>query len=73
MAIGACIQNMLLEAHALGLGSCWLGEILNKKQGVADFLRLDKGLEVEAVVALGYADGKNTAAERKTLKELLIK
>ena len=28
MAIGACVQNMLLEAHSLGLGSCWLGEIL---------------------------------------------
>jgi len=28
LAIGACIQNMLLAAHSLGLGACWLGEIL---------------------------------------------
>ena len=30
-AIGACIQNMLLSIHDLGLGAVWLGEILNKK------------------------------------------
>ncbi|MFH0877583.1 MAG: nitroreductase family protein [Candidatus Omnitrophota bacterium] len=32
MAIGACIQNMLLEAHVLGIGTCWLGEILNQNK-----------------------------------------
>ena len=30
MAMGACIQNMLLTAYSFGLGTCWLGEILNK-------------------------------------------
>jgi nitroreductase len=73
MAIGACVQNMLLQAYATGFGSCWLGEILNKKKEVADFLKLDKGLEVAAVVALGYPDEKDIVAGRKHLKELLIK
>ena len=31
MAIGACIQNILLQAYELGLGTCWLGEIINRK------------------------------------------
>jgi nitroreductase len=26
---GACIQNMLLAAHELGLCAVWLGQILN--------------------------------------------
>ena len=26
-AVGACIQNMLLTIHSLGLGGVWLGEI----------------------------------------------
>ena len=30
MAIGAAIQNMLLVAHERRLGTCWLGEILNR-------------------------------------------
>ena len=30
-ATGACIQNMLLAIHALGLGGVWLGEILKNK------------------------------------------
>jgi len=51
MAIGACIQNMLLEAHSLGLGACWLGEILNKKEEVSEYLKLDEDLEVMAVIA----------------------
>ncbi|MDD5756188.1 MAG: nitroreductase family protein [bacterium] len=32
MAIGASIQNMLLAACSLGIGACWLGEILSKKK-----------------------------------------
>ena len=73
MAIGASIQNMLLQAYDLGLGSCWMGEILNRKQEAADFLKLDKSLEVMAAVAFGYPDEKNKESERKPLKNLLIK
>ncbi|MFH1859496.1 MAG: nitroreductase family protein [bacterium] len=39
-AIGACIQNMLLAIHELGLGACWIGEILNQKERVLDLLEL---------------------------------
>ena len=34
-AMGACIQNMLLAAHALGLGAVWLGEILKNAEEVS--------------------------------------
>ena len=54
MAIGARIQNMLLAAHTLSLGACWLGEILNKREEVATYLNLDADLELTAVVTLGY-------------------
>jgi nitroreductase len=30
-AAGACIQNMLLAAEALGLGAVWLGQILQNR------------------------------------------
>lgn len=72
MAIGACIQNMCLEAHAVGLGTCWLGEILNKKEEVAKYLKLDADLELMAVVTLGYPDEDITEGCRKSLKNLKI-
>lgn len=73
MAIGASIQNICLEAHSLGLGSCWLGEILNKSQEVRSFLKLDSDLELMAVLAIGYPNEDITEGCRKSLKSLLIK
>lgn len=73
MAIGACIQNMCLEAYSMGLGTCWLGEILNRKQEVSKYLNLDSDLEVIAVLTLGYPDEDITEGCRKPLKKLKIK
>ncbi|KPK42996.1 MAG: hypothetical protein AMJ78_00025 [Omnitrophica WOR_2 bacterium SM23_29] len=73
MAIGACIQNMCLEAYSIGLGTCWLGEILNRKQDVAKYLGLDENLELMAVVTLGYSDEDITESCRKPLNKLKIK
>lgn len=72
MAIGACIQNMLLEAYGLGLGTCWLGEILNKKKEVSRYLALDEDLEVAAVITIGYPDEQLQAGSRKDLADLKI-
>ncbi len=73
MAIGACIQNMLLETQSLGLGACWLGEIWNKKEEVAQYLKLDKNLELVAVIAIGYPDEKIFKGSRRPLENLIIK
>jgi len=72
-AIGACIQNMLLAAHALGLGSVWLGEILKNAEGVRTQLGLPEHLELMAVVALGHPAAKSHPSTRKGLADVLIK
>jgi len=72
MAVGACIQNMLLQAHSMGLGSCWLGEITNRKKDVSSYLKLHQDLELMSVIALGYSDEGVTEGCRKTLKSLMI-
>lgn len=72
MAIGACIENMLLEATSLGLGCCWLGEILNKKEGVSKFLGLDEDIELMAVITVGYPRKLKKKGSRKPLDELII-
>lgn len=72
MAIGACIQNMLLVCYSLGLGACWIGEILNKRKDVQNALKLKKTLELEAVIALGWPQKKEQKGTRKAVKDLLI-
>lgn len=39
--MGACIQNMLLTATSLGIGSCRIGEILDRQTGVKKLLQAD--------------------------------
>jgi nitroreductase len=73
MAVGACIQNMLLAATAQKIGSCWLGEILNQRVALQEFLKIPAHLRLEAVVALGYPAQKLTKGQRKPLHKLLLK
>lgn len=72
-AMGACIQNMLLAAHALGLGAVWLGEILKNAAGVRTLLGLPADLDLMAVVALGHPAAKIPAGTRKAVAEVLLK
>ena len=71
MSIGACIENMLLEAASIKLGTCWLGEILNRKEEVCSFLSLPEDYELMAVIALGYPSKKRHRGERKSLSALM--
>ncbi len=70
--IGACLQNMLLETHSLGLGAVWLGEIIKSNEEIKRLLGLGKELELMAVVALGHPDEKPKSVKRKPLKDLVI-
>jgi nitroreductase len=72
-AMGACIQNMLLAAHALGLGAVWLGEILKNAEGVRSLLGLPREMELMAVVALGHPVSQKHSSKRKVLSEVLLK
>lgn len=69
---GACIQNILLAAHALGLGGVWLGEIINQEAALLPALGLSpEALEMMAVIALGRPAQKGSS-ERKPLESLLL-
>ena len=70
-AVGACIQNMLLEAESMGIGTCWLGQILNQKEKVNSALGIGERYELMAVIALGYPDEKPVSG-RKDVGELMI-
>jgi nitroreductase len=72
-AIGACVQNMLLAAHGLGLGAVWLGEILRNAAAVAGLLDVPGTMELMAVVAVGHPASAAQRPERKDVAELLLR
>lgn len=71
-AIGACLQNMLLACHALKLGACWLGEILNQREKVEKICGVPNYFELMAVLSIGYPDKKGTSS-RKDLQKLIFR
>jgi nitroreductase len=71
-AIGACLQNMGLAVHALGLGGVWLGEILKNKDQVREILRVPSTFELMAVIAIGHPRHRNQESNRKPLSELIF-
>ena len=72
-AIGACIQNILLSAHEIGIGSCWIGEIYKNGAYIKDLLNIsDENLELMAIVALGYYDKSEAKFSRRKIEELLL-
>jgi nitroreductase len=57
--VSAAIENILLMATELGLGTCWLGAI-NRRQ-IARILSVPKYVYVAYLVALGYPDETSKA------------
>ncbi len=49
----AAAQNMLLEAHSLGLGARWVGAF--DAERVKELLKIPDDAEPQVIVALGYA------------------
>ncbi|WP_196593470.1 nitroreductase family protein [Pectinatus sottacetonis] len=53
-AIGAAIQNILLAAHELDLGTCWIGEILKNEEKVKTLLNVSADMKFMALITVGY-------------------
>ncbi|MGD8985033.1 MAG: nitroreductase family protein [Desulfobacteraceae bacterium] len=71
-AMGACIQNMLLAVHHLGLGAVWLGEILNNREAVEKILDVPESCELMAVVALGHSAEHRGKGSRRAIDRVII-
>ncbi len=63
---GAATQNMLLAAHMLGIGSCWIGihPREKRKQLFSELFGLPDHVHPYALVSLGYAAEEKTKPER---------
>lgn len=61
----AAIENMLLAAHSLGLGSCWVGafdeEMVKRVCSIPDYAR------PQAIITIGYSSGNEKDPGRTAL------
>ena len=71
-AIGAAIQNMLLTANDLGLGACWIGEILKNEETLKNILEVPLSLELMAVISVGYPGNAMPKGKRKEVDDSII-
>lgn len=67
----ACIQNMLLTAHSLGIGSCWVCHLPLKRQ-IRRIIRIPDFYDPIAYIALGYPLTKPKIVKRKNKLDKLI-
>ena len=67
--LAIAIENMVLTAWDLGIGSCWIGAYDEDK--VKDLLSIPTSLRVVSLLTLGYADKRPGPKRRKDLDEIV--
>jgi nitroreductase len=68
-SIGAAIQNMLLAAQDLGLGSLWICDVFYAYEGLCSWLG-EKGALI-AAISFGYPDENPAPRPRKSFGEVV--
>jgi nitroreductase len=63
---GAATQNLLLAAHTMGLGACWVGlhPREERKSSFSRLLKLPSHVKPFALVALGYPEEQKARPDR---------
>ena len=65
----AAIQNILLCAKSLGLGTCWCGAFDEK--ALSEVLRLEQDMRPVAIIPVGYPLNENATSKRRPIQEIV--
>jgi len=65
----AAIQNIMLTAYSLGLGSCWIGAF--KEDEVRQVIKAPKGMRPIALIPVGYPNEAPAARSRRPVSEIM--
>lgn len=68
---GAAVQNLMLTAHAAGLGSCWVGAF--REAEVIRALSLDETTRPVALIPIGVPAEAPAPPRRKPLSQLVVR
>ena len=69
-AAGAAIQNMILTAHALGLGACWVGAF--DEGEIRALCNMPEHLNIQGVITVGYADETPTPPPKYRIEHIMF-
>lgn len=67
---GMCAQNMMLEAHTLGIGSCFIGAYRENK--IKKIVNLTDEFNVIGLITFGYIESGKNFSERLNLEDLIM-
>ncbi len=67
--VAVAIENMMLVASEIGLGTCWVGAFDEKE--IVKSLNIPTNLRPIAIIPVGYPDNVPPAPERKSEDELI--
>jgi nitroreductase len=65
----AATQNILLTAHSLGLGACWVGAFNEDKAKEA--VNAPEGIRPVAIIPVGYADESPMQRSRRPISQIV--
>jgi nitroreductase len=63
------LQNMVIAAWSMGVGSCWIGAFREKK--VRQMLNIPKNWKIVALVTFGYTDEQPEQRKKKSIDKLV--
>jgi nitroreductase len=69
-SVAAAVEHMLLAAHALGYGSCWMTGPLVAQEAFERLLGFGKDRSIAALLPIGIPDESPTPRPRKSLDEI---
>ena len=69
LSIGAAVENMILKATEIGLGTLWIANTFYAYEELSDFIG-EEG-QLACAVALGYADETPDPRPRKPFEDIL--
>jgi nitroreductase len=65
----AATQNILLTAHSLGLGACWVGAF--NEDEAKEAVNAPEGIRPVAIIPVGYADESPLLRSRRPLNQIM--
>ena len=69
-AIGACIQNILLLAHAQNIGACWVGEIIEQGEKIKRLINVNEDyFKLMALITIGHM--KNMEIQQPIMRRVV--
>lgn len=67
-SVSAAIQNMLLKAYGLGLGSLWICDVLYIDKAINQYIKID--MKLLAAVTIGYANESPKSRAKLTVDDV---